>query len=124
MTTPRTIYMANLPVVGTHHRIADATAFVRAARQSARFMGTCAISLQADPGNTYDAHAIKVIGSARSGPALLCRTLSWHIGYLPRKAAYRVSINDELSRIVATLARIGDQNEHNGIDIFIDLTMR
>lgn len=110
-------FMEAVPVAGTAHHREGALDFVRIAERE-----PVAIRLEAEPENPHDKHAIRVVGlspSSRQGR----RGEPRQIGYLPRRVAYRISINNELPRLAATLvyATAESHDDFDGPEILIDI---
>lgn len=117
MPTDNEPYMTGLPVVGTAHRYQDAEEFAELARET-----DVEIRLVAEPDNAHDEFAIKVVGVIPPR-GMIRGERHIHIGYIPRRAAYRIGMNAELPRLRASLAYASPEpgDDMDGPEILIDI---
>lgn len=90
--------------------------FVKGALHAQKFgngVDDLSISLEREPENRFDQFAIKVIGEWVQNGVKHSR----HIGYVPKKLAYKVAMNvDDDEPITALLSSMNNNDEH-GFDI-------
>lgn len=106
-------------VMGTGLRRDNVVAFGRAllaSQQSDNDFADIGIQLIREPENEYDEFAIKVYGSWKQ----MGRSVNRHIGYVPKKLAYKIGMNNGDDNLLGLLSSMHN-NEDNGFDIKIHI---
>ena len=109
------ILTPEMEVAGVKHHLDDVLSFMKSKQIEFDF--------EAEPGNEYDANAIKIIGIKHG----LFRKKQFHLGYVPKEVAAeiagKVSTADAVEFIAPRLTKIwfGDRG---GLKIFIDIAVR